>query len=89
MPYKLDLREIQSPLKERYRADPSSAHVVTEARTAPSDLDDPRHCAVVPSEFPDLVIRAGLHPAAGGAGDTPCSGDILAAASRIALRTRW
>ena len=42
MPYKLDLREIQAPLKERYRADPASAHVVTEARTAASDLDDPR-----------------------------------------------
>src|SRR2546427_7967749 len=83
MPYKLDLREIQSPLKERYRSDPSSAHVVTEARTAPSDLDDPRHCAVAPTEFPELVIRAGLHPAAGGAGDTPCSGDILAAALAI------
>jgi len=87
MPYKLDLREIQSPLKERYRADPSSAHVVTEARTAPSDLDDPRHCAVAPTEFPELVIRAGLHPAAGGAGDTPCSGDILAAALAICEET--
>ena len=83
MPYKVDLREIQAPLKERYRSDPSSAHVVTEARSAESDLDDPRHCAVVPTEYPDLVIRAGLHPAAGGAADTPCSGDILAAALAI------
>jgi uncharacterized OsmC-like protein len=87
MPYKLDLREIQAPLKERYRADPSSALVVTAARTAPSELDDPRHCAVAPVEFPDVVIRAGLHPAAGGAGDTPCSGDILAAALAICEET--
>src|ERR1700716_1014961 len=87
MPYKLDLREIQAPLKERYRADPTSAHVVTEARTTASDLDDPRHCAVVPTEFPELVLRAGLHPAAGGAGDTPCSGDILAAALAICEET--
>ena len=87
MPYKVDLREIQAPLKERYRADPASAHVVTRARTSASDLADPRHCAVAPVEFPDLVIRAGLHPAAGGAGDTPCSGDILAAALAICEET--
>ena len=53
---------------------------MTGAHSAPSDLSDPRHCAVVPEEFPNATIRAGLHPAAGGAGDTPCSGDILAAA---------
>src|SRR5438094_6439585 len=87
MRYKVDLRAIQAPLKERYREDPSSARVVTEARTAASDLDDPRHCAVAPVDFPELVIRAGLHPAAGGAGDAPCSGDILAAALAICEET--
>jgi uncharacterized OsmC-like protein len=56
---------------------------MTAARSAPSDLSDPRHCAVAPEEFPEVTIRAGLHPAAGGAGDTPCSGDILAAALAI------
>lgn len=49
----------------------------------PSDLSDPRHCSVAPSGFPEVTIRAGLHPAAGGAGDTPCSGDILASALAI------
>ncbi|TAN32453.1 OsmC family peroxiredoxin [bacterium] len=83
MPYSLDLRSVQAPLKDRYRADPMSALVVTEARSVPSDLTDPRHCAVSPVEFPDVTIRAGLHPAAGGAGDTPCSGDILASALAI------
>lgn len=83
MPYPLDLRSLQTPLKERYRSDPESALVVTAAHSAPSDLSDPRHCAVTPEEFPDVTIRAGLHPAAGGAGDTPCSGDILAAALAI------
>lgn len=87
MPYKVDLRAIQAPLKERYREDAGTAHVVTAARSVPSDLDDPRHCAVAPTEFPDVVIRAGLHPAAGGAGDTPCSGDILAAALAICEET--
>ncbi|HUY73978.1 MAG TPA: OsmC family protein [Candidatus Dormibacteraeota bacterium] len=83
MPYKIDLRNIQAPLKERYRADPDSALVVTEARSVPSDLSDPRHCSVAPSGFPAVTIHAGLHPAAGGAGDTPCSGDILASALAI------
>jgi uncharacterized OsmC-like protein len=83
MPYTIDLRSIQAPLKERYRADPDSALVVTEARSMSSDLSDPRHCSVAPSGFPEVTIRAGLHPAAGGAGDTPCSGDILASALAI------
>jgi uncharacterized OsmC-like protein len=83
MTYSLDLRQVQSPIKDRYRADPATALVVTEARSVATDLDDPRHCAVAPVGFPDAVIRAGLHPAAGGAGDTPCSGDILAAALAI------
>jgi uncharacterized OsmC-like protein len=83
MPYSLDLRQLQAPIKERYRTEPAAALVVTEACSVPSDLADPRHCAVAPAEFPDLIIHAGLHPAAGGAGDTPCSGDILAAALAI------
>jgi uncharacterized OsmC-like protein len=83
MTYPLDLRQIQTPLKDRYRKDPATALVVTEARSVASDLEDPRHCAVAPVDFPDVVIRAGLHPAAGGAGDAPCSGDILAAALAI------
>jgi uncharacterized OsmC-like protein len=83
MAYTIDLRTVQTPLKERYRADPTSALVVTEAHSVSSDLSDPRHCAVVPAGFPHITIKAGLHPAAGGAGDTPCSGDILAAALAI------
>ncbi|PZR98278.1 MAG: hypothetical protein DLM67_06000 [Candidatus Nephthysia bennettiae] len=80
MPYKIDLRQVQTPLRERYRSDPQSAHVVTRAHSASSDLDDPQHCAVGLTEFPEVVIHSGLHRAAGGAGDAPCSGDILAAA---------
>ncbi len=83
MPYTVDLRTVQTPLKEKYRSDPSSALVVTAAGSVPSDLSDPRHCTVAPQDFPAMAIRAGLHPAAGGAGDTPCSGDILAAALAI------
>jgi len=83
MAYQVDLRAIQAPLRERYRAEPASARVVTAAGSVQSDLEDPRHCAVAPTDYPQVVIRSGLHPAAGGAGDTPCSGDILAAALAI------
>jgi uncharacterized OsmC-like protein len=83
MPYTVDLRTVQTPLKEKYRSNPTSALVVTAAGSVPSDLSDPRHCTVAPDDFPAVKIRAGLHPAAGGAGDTPCSGDILAAALAI------
>ncbi|MFN2582312.1 MAG: OsmC family protein [Candidatus Dormibacteria bacterium] len=83
MTYSIDLRAVQTPLKERYRSDASSAHVVTGAGSATSDLSDPRHCAAAPDAFPAAVIHGGLHPAAGGAGDTPCSGDVLAAALAI------
>lgn len=83
MPYKIDLRQIQAPLKDRYRSDPQSALVTTGAASVSSELDDPRHCAVTPHGFESVVIHSGLHPAAGGSGDVPCSGDILAAALAI------
>jgi uncharacterized OsmC-like protein len=76
----VDLRAIQAPLKERYRQDPTSAVVVTAARSVPYDPSDPQHCVVAPVAFPEVTVRSGLHPAAGGTGEVPCSGDILAAA---------
>jgi hypothetical protein len=42
VPYATDLKTVQAPLKEKYRSDPSSAQVVTAARSVPSDLSDPR-----------------------------------------------
>ena len=68
MAYNVDLRAVQAPLKERYRADSATAQVVTGAQSVASDLSDPRHCAVAPIGFPDVVLRGGLHPAAGGDG---------------------
>ncbi|HEY8864091.1 MAG TPA: OsmC family protein [Candidatus Dormibacteraeota bacterium] len=77
------MRSLQAPLKEKYRSDPTSALVVTAAHSVSSDLSDPRHCTVAPEDFPRETIRAGLHPAAGGVGDTQCSGDVLASALAI------
>jgi uncharacterized OsmC-like protein len=79
----VDLRSIQAPLKEQYRNDPASAAVVTEAASVAYDPTDPQRCMVAPTAFPEVQLRSGLHPAAGGTGDVPCSGDILAAALAI------
>src|SRR5258708_30341536 len=79
----IDLRTVPAPLRDRYRSDPASALVVTAAHSAATDLADPRHCAVTPTAFPGVTIRSGLYPAAGGAGDTPRPGALLATAPAI------
>jgi uncharacterized OsmC-like protein len=75
---RMDIKERQRPLRERYERDPASALVTLAVRSAPSDLADPLHCAI----GSDLGVewRSGAHPAVGGEGDVPCSGDLLLAA---------
>ena len=66
------LRELQAPLKEKYRNDPDAAIVTLKAR---GDLaDDAVVCKV---ETGRALIEAGLHPATGGSGIEACSGDML------------
>jgi uncharacterized OsmC-like protein len=66
------LRDIQAPLKQRYRDDPGSA-VVTLA--AHGELDgDAVTCKVSTGR---ALVEAGLHPASGGDGLAACSGDML------------
>jgi uncharacterized OsmC-like protein len=87
---RVDVRALQAPLKERYREDPAAARVVLRVRSGSSDLEDPLHCAMVPESAPDVLWRSGTHPAAGGEGDVPCSGDLLlgalAACQEVTLR---
>jgi uncharacterized OsmC-like protein len=66
------LRELQAPIKQRYRDDPSSARVVMHASGSvqPTQLT----CRVDTSIG---QVSAGLHPAAGGSGAQACSGDML------------
>ena len=66
------LRETQAPLKKRYRDDPATALTPLHA-TAAFD-DDGITCTVRTWAGP---VRAGLHPATGGAGSDACSGDML------------
>jgi uncharacterized OsmC-like protein len=79
-----DLREIQAPLKERYRADPAAAEVTL---TATGTLDEGIACSV---RTAGAIASAGLHPATGGDGSLLCSGDMLlealAACAGVTLR---
>src|SRR4051794_10188388 len=66
-----ELREIQAPLKERYRAEPGAALVVLKAQGA---LGEDVSCSVATGR---ALVEAGLHPATGGTGMLACSGDML------------
>jgi len=74
---KIDVRERQAPLRERYRSQPESAQIRLRVRSGSSDLNDPLHCAILPDAAPDVTWRSGAHTAVGGTGDVPCSGDLL------------
>ncbi|SFP56940.1 MULTISPECIES: OsmC family protein [Actinomadura] len=66
-----ELKDLQRPLKDRYREDPESAVVTLRASGA---LDEGIACSV---ETGRALAVAGLHPAAGGDGTALCSGDML------------
>jgi uncharacterized OsmC-like protein len=65
------LRDLQAPLKARYREDPDTAVVTLRAE---GTLGDGITCSV---ETGRALARAGLHPATGGDGLSLCSGDML------------
>ena len=67
-----ELRALQAPLKEQYRAEPDTALVTL---TAAGRLgDESVTCSV---ETGRALVEAGLHPASGGDGLSACSGDLL------------
>jgi uncharacterized OsmC-like protein len=65
------LREIQDPLKRRYREDPSAALITLEAE---GNLEEGIACSVNTGR---ALVAAGLHPGTGGDGSLACSGDML------------
>ncbi len=65
------LREIQAPLKERYRSEPEAARLTLSAT---GSLGEGISCSV---ETGRQIAAAGLHPATGGDGSELCSGDML------------
>lgn len=67
-----ELRQLQAPLKARYKADPGAGKV--QSRAAGVLLSDRPACRI---ERPHGAVDAGLHPAAGGNGQDACSVDML------------
>ena len=66
-----ELKNLQAPLKEKYRADPESAVITLKAQ---GKIGEGISCKV---ETGRAMIEAGLHPATGGTGMLVCSGDML------------
>jgi uncharacterized OsmC-like protein len=66
------LRALQRPLKDRYRADPSTAVITLEASGSLADSEVA--CSIQTGR---ALVEAGLHPATGGDGSLACSGDML------------
>jgi uncharacterized OsmC-like protein len=67
----LELKNLQAPLKEKYRTEPASAMITLKAV---GKIGDGISCSI---ETGRALIEAGLHPATGGTGLLACSGDLL------------
>lgn len=66
------LRELQAPLKTKYRDSPDAALITLRAE---GDLDAEGIACKV--DTGRALVEAGLHPATGGSGLQACSGDML------------
>ena len=68
----MDLRALQRPLKQRYRAEPAGA--LLTLRASASGQDSPMACSV---DIGRAIYEAQAHLGVGGPGTAPCSGDLL------------
>ncbi len=68
----MDVRALQKPLKDAYRADPTSSHITLRARSG--EADSPLACSV---DIGRAVYAAQAHSGVGGPGTAACSGDLL------------
>ena len=66
-----ELKNLQAPLKEQYRAQPESAVITLSAQ---GKVSEGISCKV---DTGQALREAGLHPATGGTGLLACSGDML------------
>ncbi|MHA4809366.1 OsmC family protein [Flavitalea flava] len=66
-----ELKSLQAPIKEKYKAQPESALITLKAQGI---IGEGVSCKV---ETGRAFIEAGLHPATGGTGMLACSGDLL------------
>jgi uncharacterized OsmC-like protein len=65
------LSNIQAPIKDLYREEPSAAAITLHAD---GQLGEGVTCSVQTGQ---ALVRAGLHPGTGGDGRSACSGDML------------
>ena len=68
----MDLRSLQKPLKDKYRADPGTSRITLTARG--TEAGAPIACSV---DIGRAVYEAQAHAGVGGAGTGACSGDLL------------
>lgn len=66
-----ELKNIQNPIKEKYREQPDAAIITLKAQ---GKVGEGISCKV---ETGKVIAEAGLHPATGGDGLLVCSGDML------------
>lgn len=66
-----ELKSLQAPLKDQYKASPETALVTLHAEGV---LGEGVSCSVATGK---ALVEAGLHPATGGSGAQACSGDML------------
>jgi hypothetical protein len=64
----MDLRSLQKPLKEQYRADPNASRITIRAKGAQT---------VAPIDIGRAIYQAEAHQGVGDAGTGACSGDLL------------
>lgn len=67
-----ELKQVQAPLKARYREDPAAAVITLQADGVLGSEEV--SCSVHTGR---ALVEAGLHPATGGDGSLACSGDML------------
>ncbi|MGH9745525.1 MAG: OsmC family protein [Candidatus Acidiferrales bacterium] len=68
----MDLRSIQKPLKEQYRADPNASRITLRAKGGQANA--PVACSI---DIGRAVYQAEAHKGVGGGGTGACSGDLL------------
>ncbi len=66
-----ELKNIQAPLKQKYREEPAAAMITLKAQ---GKIGEGVTCRI---ETGKALAEAGLHPATGGNGLSVCSGDML------------
>ena len=67
-----DLRQVQKPLKEKYRNESGSSRITLKANG--SETGTPMSCSV---DIGRAVYEAEAHAGVGGTGTAACSGDLL------------